>query len=147
MKYLSTPDAEGRIAMTRDETPCSACGRDRPFCLVQGWMSRRRADGAVEVRFTCPALDLRIVGPRSGAVAWTLAVAGEDGGAVVRERGYTRRLLDAARDLAEALGRAGLAAWTDREAIAVAIVVAESRSRRALAQPPPGAAEREAVDA
>ena len=119
--------------MDSPQSPCADCGRDRRFCLVQGWVSRRDVDGVVEIRFHCPALELRIVGPRSGAVAWTLAVAAADGRFRVRERGYTRRLLDATRDLADALHRADLAGWAATEQIAVAIVVAESRARHAIA--------------
>jgi hypothetical protein len=119
--------------MGSPQSPCANCGQDHRFCLVQGWVSRRDVDGLVEIRFDCPALALRIVGPRSGAVAWTLAVAEGDGRFRVRERGYTRRLLDAARDLADALQRADLAGWATTEQIAVAIVVAESRARHAIA--------------
>jgi hypothetical protein len=119
--------------MGSPQSPCERCGQDRRFCLVQGWVSRRTAGGVVEIRFDCPALQLRIVGPRSGAVAWTLAVADTDGHFHVRERGYTRRLLDAARDLADALHRADLSGWATTGQIAVAIVVAESRARHAIA--------------
>mgnify|MGYP006280941403 CR=1 FL=1 len=119
--------------MGSPQSPCARCGQDRRYCLVQGWVSRRDVDGRVEIRFDCPALQLRLAGPRSGAVAWTLAVADADGRFGVRERGYTRRLLDAARDLADALRRADLAGWATTEQIAVAIVVAESRARHAIA--------------
>ena len=120
------------------EILCRSCGQDRRLCLVQGWVSRRGPDGVVEIRFSCPTLDLCIVGPRTGAVAWRLAARGDDGVFVVRERGYTRRLLDAARDLADALQRADLAGWTSGDEIAVAIVVAQSRARHALVGAPPG---------
>lgn len=112
------------------------CGSDRRYCLTRGWRCDRRRDGTVEIRFTCSALDLRITGPRTGAVAWTLARPDRHGGFVVHERGYTRRLLTAARDLAEALDRLGLEGWLEPQEIAVAIVVAESRTRHALAQWP-----------
>jgi len=117
--------------MSCDAACCSGCGRDRRFCLVQGWVSRRGADGDAEISFTCPALELRIYGPRTGAVAWTLATPAA-GGFVVRERGYSRRLLAAATDLADALARAELAGWAAPREIAVAIVVAESRARHGL---------------
>lgn len=117
----------------------SGCACDRRFCLARGWHSRRRADGTVEIRFACPALDLRVTGPRSGAVAWTLARRHGDGHLVVHARGYARRLLDAAHALAEALERADPSGWMSAREIAVAIVVAESRACHALA-PPPAAA-------
>jgi hypothetical protein len=119
--------------MTCHDAGCSGCGRDRRFCLLQGWISHRRADGGVEIRFTCPALELRIYGPRTGAVAWTLATAAAGDGFTVRERGYSRRLLTAANDVADALRRANLAGWAAPREIAVAIVVAESRARHDLA--------------
>jgi hypothetical protein len=107
--------------MSCDAACCSGCGRDRRFCLVQGWVSRRRADGDAEISFSCPALELRIYGPRTGAVAWTLANPAA-GGFVVRERGYSRRLLAAATDLAEALERADLADWAAPREIAPTMV-------------------------
>jgi hypothetical protein len=107
------------------------CDRDRRFCLAQGWHKRRRADGGSEIRFSCPMLELRLHEPRSGAVAWTLATHRGEAGFVVRERGYTRRFLDAARDLADALQRARLAGRMTADGIAAAIVVADSLDRHA----------------
>jgi len=112
------------------------CGCDRRFCLARGWHSRRRADGTVEIRFACAALEFCVTGPRSGAVAWTLARRHGDGRLVVHARGDGRRLLDAARDLAGAIEHHGLAGWMGAQEIAVAIVVAESRAGHALAPPP-----------
>lgn len=131
-----TVDAEG------------ACGRDRRFCLAQGWHKRRRPDGGCEIRFTCAVLDLRVHEPRSGAVAWTLATHRGADGFVVRERGYTRRFLDAARDLADALQRARLAGRMTADGIAAAIVVADSLDRHAHdAADGPAPADERAADA
>jgi hypothetical protein len=61
------------------------------------------------------------------AVFWILSVAEEDGGFEGRERGYSRQLLEAARDLADALRRAGEAGIMGEGEIATAIIVAGRR--------------------
>lgn len=104
------------------------CRRDPRHCLHHGWRAQACGDGRIALRFTCSTMTLEVErAPRVG-FRWRFA-KGDAASLAGGPSGTAGRLVEAARELADAARRAGLGGALGADEIVVGIILAERRAR------------------